>query len=442
MTLRLRLGLVFTGLVAVVLVASGAGLHLLLHASLRRDLDGSLQQAAGILTTLVENDENGPRLTQPGEPSPRLPQDLVAVLVAPSGTIFDALGSPPAGVAPGTPGLRTVGDWRVLAVPVSGVLLELMRSTAGISTDLRRFDRSFLLLLPVALLVAFGLALTLSGQALRPIDRLTRRALALAERHEWREELPEPRRRDEVWRLARATNVLLGALRGVIEAERTFTSNAAHELRTPLTVLRGRIEQAWERSTDAGARVALEKAMAANDRLLGLVQTLLLLARTDAGEGVEATPVDLRAAVGLVAGEARTALKPHHREIDVDLPPTPVIVRGNLESLCVALRNVVDNAGKFGGRGAVRIALAADDAGACVTIDDDGPGIPDADLERIFQRFHQADSRHRRHGSGLGLAIARQIVAAHGGTVHAENRPEGGARIVLSLPRGPDAEHA
>ena len=244
-----------------------------------------------------------------------------------------------------------------------------------------------------------------------------------------------------MWRLARATNVLLGALR-VIESERTLTCNPAHELRTPLTILRGRIEQAWERSTDVGARVALEKAMAANDRLLGLVQTLLLLARTDAGEGVEATPVDLRAAVGLVAGEARTALKPHHREIDVDLPPTPVIVRGNLESLCVALRNVVDNAGKFGGRGAVRIALAADDAGACVTIDDDGPGIPDADLERIFQRFHQADSRHRRHGSGLGLAITRQIVAAHGGTVHAENRPEGGARIVLSLPRGPDAEHA
>ena len=175
MTLRLRLTLFYTLLVALVLAVSGVGLHILLARGLYRSLDESLQQAASLLSGFMEQENGTPQLQPESEIAPQLSSDLVAVLVGANGQILDSLGRVPTPPPQIVPGLSTQAGWRVWSEPIQGATLLTLQDTRSIAESVRRFDFSFLVLAPLAVLLAFGLGYLFSGQALTPVRQMTGR---------------------------------------------------------------------------------------------------------------------------------------------------------------------------------------------------------------------------------------------------------------------------
>jgi two-component system, OmpR family, sensor kinase len=432
LTLRLRLTLFYTLLVAVVLAASGLGLHLLLRRNLYQSLDSSLREATNFLSTLTIDKEE-PLKLQNEEGAFQPPVDLVTLLFDSSGKLIDSLGRVPATLPPLEPGFSTWSEWRVYTEKVQDGTLLVMRDVKRVEESLQQFDSSFLLLSPLAVLLAFALGYLFAGRALNPVTSLTSAAYDLAQRRAWRETLPEPKQKDELWQLTKATNTLLGTLADVIETERRFTADAAHELRTPLTVLQGRLEQALERNRDTDITPLLNKSATALGELLTLVEKLLLLSKTEAGQGLTKESVDLKEVITKTSELFRGQFEQKGLAFNFKPPDAPVIIQGDPVALGLLVRNLLENAYKFTERGEVSVTLRQENQQITLTVEDTGVGIPVEALPHLFERFYQADVRHRRQGSGLGLALVQSIATWHGGSVVAENRSEGGSRFTVSL---------
>ena len=220
-----------------------------------------------------------------------------------------------------------------------------------------------------------------------------------------------------------------------LQRQREFTANASHELRTPLTVIRASVEDLRRNSRSRVADVgdALDDMDAEVRHLTALVDDMLLLARTDSGVvQVERMPMDLAD----VAVEAASTLSPlgDERGVGVVADPLPAPVLGDPLRLRQLVTILVDNAIRHSPSGssvAVRVRPAS--GAAYLWVEDQGHGMKPEDLPRLFERFWRADNAPVG-GTGLGLSIARWIVEQHGGTIGAENRPEGGARFWVRLP--------
>lgn len=435
MTLRLRLTLFYTFLVALILALTGVALHVFLFRSLLDGVDESLEEAANVVAAFVENEDGRLTLDDAEKVAEQFAGDLVALLYDSDGEVVVRLGKAPDGVPVFKSEYATWGAWRAQRLSLDGGSLTVLRELEDTREALRRFDFVYLTLAPLAALAAFALGYALAGRALRPVDRLTRAAYDLANRRAWRERLPEPKQRDELKRLARGTNELLAALEGVIENERRFTADAAHELRTPLTVLQGRLEQAKERARDKEVLPLLDKALGANRDLLNLIEKLLTLARTEAGQGL---PKE-RVALDEIAFDTVEALRPLFLDkalgLELRLPEEPVWVEGDRVSLGLLVRNLLENALKFTPEGEVVLELGRQGERASLSVSDSGPGIPEAALPHLFERFYQAEVAHRRKGSGLGLALVESVAQWHGGEVRAEHHAGGGARFEVLLPQ-------
>ena len=213
--------------------------------------------------------------------------------------------------------------------------------------------------------------------------------------------------------------------------ERRFVSDASHELRTPLTAIRGQLEvlAREERPSRADVERVTGVALTEMARIERLVSDLLTLARLDEGEPLR------RAAFAVepfLRGLARDAVGG-----TVGLGNVPAgTLRADPERLTQVIRNLLGNARRHAGpQGRVELSAAAEAGRLTIRVDDDGPGIPAAERELVFDRFHRSQTGRDRHsgGSGLGLAIAQSIVEAHGGRIWAEASPLGGARIALQL---------
>jgi two-component system, OmpR family, sensor kinase len=434
MTLRLRLTLFYTLLVAVILAASGGALHFLLRRNLYQSLDSSLRESANLLSVLADNETGVLKLSNE-EGKLQLPTDLTALLFDQNGVLLSSLGRVLATQPPLKLDISTWDKWRLYGEKVQGATLVVLRDVEGVEESLRQFDSSFLLLSPLAVLLAFVLGYALAGRALSPVTSLTKAAYDLAQRRAWRETLPEPKQKDELWQLAKATNTLLGTLASVIETERRFTADAAHELRTPLTVLQGRLEQALERNRDIDLAPLLNKSKTALEELLSLVEKLLLLARTEAEQGLTKEAVDLGEVVFKTSEMLRPRFEEKRLQLKLGLPDAPILVQGDCVALTVLVRNLLENAYKFTERGEVNLTLRQKNQQVILIVEDTGAGIPEEALPHLFERFYQADVRHRRQGSGLGLALVQSITSWHGGSVVAENRDVGGSRFIVSLPQ-------
>lgn len=233
--------------------------------------------------------------------------------------------------------------------------------------------------------------------------------------------------RDEVGRLGRAFDDMLGRLARSEEDQRRLVQDAGHELRTPLTSLRTNVSLLSRLGElTPRARAELIDDMADETReLTDLVNELVELA---AGHRDTEEPVDL--VLGeVVARAAALAGRRTGREIVVRSDTT--LVRGRPAALQRAVSNLLENAAKFDPEGSGRIEVVAD--GPRVEVRDRGPGIPDADLPRIFDRFYRAADARSLPGSGLGLAIVREVATAHGGTAFAHGRPGGGAVVGFTV---------
>ena len=228
-------------------------------------------------------------------------------------------------------------------------------------------------------------------------------------------------------------------LRRADQIRRDFVANVSHELRTPLTAIRGYVEALSEGDTTPDeSRRFLEIIARHADRMERLVKDLLRLARLDAGqETLELVACDTRTLIeGVVNDLARTAEQRGQR-IVAAVAPGGEKVRVDPAKLHDALRNLIANAINYAPeQTTIHVAATPVDGRIAIAVSDEGPGIPEKDLARVFERFYRVDKSRARDpgGTGLGLAIVRHLIELHGGSVRAENRPEGGARFVLTVP--------
>jgi two-component system, OmpR family, sensor kinase len=289
--------------------------------------------------------------------------------------------------------------------------------------------------LPVALLAPLLMMAVgwLINRSLAPVERM-RRQVAQRPADDL-SPLPDAGLPEEVLPLVHELNGLFGRVRQAFAAQQQFVADAAHELRSPLTALKLQA-QALRRSADQGSReAAIGRLNDGIERAIALVSQLLVLAREESEHGAARTQrVDLqdltRLAVGDVLPQARA------RAIDLGLATSGTVwVQGQPEALQVLLRNLLDNAVKYspdGGR--VDISLNGQDGSPCITVEDSGPGIPEAERERVFDRFYRV-AGSATTGSGLGLAIVKAIAQRHGASVRLDRSQRlGGLLIEVHFP--------
>ncbi len=245
----------------------------------------------------------------------------------------------------------------------------------------------------------------------------------------------------EVGQVGAALNRLLGHVEHAFDARhrseqqvRQFVADASHELRTPLTTIRGYAELSWRVTPADPQQLALAIAKVEADRMTSLVDDLLLLARLDAGRPLDLAPVDMTRLVIEAVGDGRL-LDQEHRWV-LDLPGSPVVVVGDEQRLHQVVTNLLNNARRHTPAGTtVTVGLTSQQGGARLAVHDDGPGISDPPVDKVFERFTRGDSSRTRAsgGAGLGLSLVHAIVTAHGGIVSVRSRP-GDTAFEIRLP--------
>ncbi|MFG2428134.1 ATP-binding protein [Streptomyces sp. NPDC048590] len=285
--------------------------------------------------------------------------------------------------------------------------------------------------LPVMLLVVAGVTWLVTRRALRPVEGIRRELAAITASEDLARRVPEPESRDEIARLARTTNETLAVLEESVGRQRRFVADASHELRSPIASLRTQLEVGAAHPELLDVPGAVEDTV----RLQALAADLLLLARLDAGERPGRTAVDLGALVREeVSQRVADRIPPQVSVAD----PGPFEVAGSRQQLARVIGNLLDNAERHAER-SVALSVRAERQAVIVEVTDDGTGVPEAERDRIFERFVRLDDARARDdgGAGLGLAIARDVAVRHGGTLAAGTAAGGGARFTLRLPAAP-----
>lgn len=445
-SLRARAAAAAALAMAAVLAAGGLWLYALLRANLIENTTGRTELAARKVAAQYDTGSlpAGGRLPAPEDGVDLvLVRDAAGAVVATSGDLKDTPELAELRLAPGEDMRSAVlpparpGAQRRVAVAVGapgppGAHDPHTVYAATVLGDVDDANRAVALglLAGAPPLVAFSAALAwwVTGHALRPVTAI-RTGLAAVTASALDRRVPDPGGADEIAELARTVNATLDRLERSDALQRQFTADASHELRNPLAAVHTRLEVAL-REPD---RESVAAALADTERLQRIAADLLLLARLDGGPAPRSEPVDL----ALLAAED-AARRPDPRvPLRLDAR-APVPAAGDPARLERALANLVDNALRYARTGVV-VRASAEDGWALLEVTDDGPGIPEADRDRVFERFVRLDADRGRAGggTGLGLAIAREIARAHGGDVRALPAPAGGARLVLRVPGRP-----
>jgi len=246
---------------------------------------------------------------------------------------------------------------------------------------------------------------------------------------------------DELDQLIATQNDLLDRIERHVLQLRQFTADASHELRTPLTALRGATEVAISQErTAAELRHVLIEHLADFERLQRIAEDLLLLSRLDTGEDVcRKASMNLAEAVRASADLYRPVAEERSIDLTVDTPATLQVI-GDSDRLRQVVNNLLDNAVKFTRpSGRISLSLAREADTARITLADNGIGLSEADLPRVFDRFYCADGARNSNGatgSGLGLPICKSIVHAHGGCIELSSIPNVGTTAIVTLPAG------
>ncbi|TIC82890.1 HAMP domain-containing sensor histidine kinase [Nocardioides sp. GY 10127] len=354
------------------------------------------------------------------------------------------IGDPEYAVATGdsTESLRSITSedgehYRVVAVPVpnqDGEALVLAQSLSSQETVLANLGVVTLVLGLAGVLVAALAGFGVARSGLRPVRRFTAGVEEIGRTQ--RLEPLDIEGDDEIARLGVSFNQMLGALSSSRERQKRLVADAGHELRTPLTSLRTNIELLAQARSDEVAlppeavQEVFDDVRAQVEELSTLVGDLVELARDEElGSVMELVDVAevVEHALGRVRRRAPGAVFETHL--------ASWWMRGEPGTLERAVTNLLDNAAKWSpAEGRIVVTLAD----GVLVVDDEGPGIPDADLPHVFERFYRADESRTMPGSGLGLSIVAQAAERHAGAVHAERSPMGGARLVLQLPGQPE----
>jgi signal transduction histidine kinase len=283
--------------------------------------------------------------------------------------------------------------------------------------------------LPALLVIVAVTTWFVVGRALAPVERIRQEVdeISAAQLHR---RVPQPAANDEIGRLAATMNRMLARLESARNSQRRFVSDASHELRSPITTIRQHAEVALAHPDQMTAQELADVVLAEQQRMQRLVEDLLLLTRADEHVPFTRVPVDLD---DLAFEEGRRLRSATSAQVDTS-GVNAARVQGDADALRRVLRNLGENAARHASS-RVAISLEVRGRDGVLTVDDDGPGIPESERERVLGRFVRLDEARSRDvgGSGLGLSIVDEVVRAHGGTLEISQSPHGGARFQVTL---------
>lgn len=437
-SLRTRLVLLGVGGLTLGLAAGGAVLVAVLGVTLQRSADAEATQTGRDVARLVEQDALP-------KPVPVVGEQLVQVIDGQGRVLSASVGADRL-----TPMLREAelarvrdgerlfiegdrigvrGPVRVVAVPAAGSTVVVAKPMADLRHSLDRMRVVLLVAFPLLLAALAAVAWRVVGATLRPVEALRAGAAEISAAGR-PAKLPVPDSHDEIYRLATTLNDMLDRLDAARARQRAFVADAAHELRSPLANMRTQLEVAQHLGDRTDWPQVATDLLADTQRLSRLVDDLLLLARADDARARDRAvePVEL-------GGLLRAVAERYPPELVSVADAEPAWTEGEPEALRRAVANLVDNAVRHAA-GRVELAVAPEGPQHLLTVTDDGPGIPAADRERVFNRFTRLDDARARDagGAGLGLAIVRELVRRHGGTVRLVEADGGGCRAEVRLP--------
>jgi two-component system heavy metal sensor histidine kinase CusS len=277
------------------------------------------------------------------------------------------------------------------------------------------------------------IAISVTRRALRPLAQMTSSVERVGPTH-FSERVPPAQWPSELRPLAIAFDDMLDRLEDSFTRLSQFSADLAHELRTPLANILGEAQVGLTRQRSAEEyRETIESVAAECERLSGIVDNLLFLARAEAADRqIERAWFDARAAVETVAAYYQTIAEDRHVNLSCtgqgQVFADPLLFRR-------ALSNVVENALRFTpNEGTINISIAQNESHTEISIRDNGPGIAPEHLPRVFDRFYRADPSRSPSGAGLGLALVKSIVDLHGGSAKIDNQIDGGTKVVLTFP--------
>ncbi len=435
---------VLATLVAVIAVGiSAVALLVVLRHSLERAGDDAAKTRVQDLAALATSGTLPALLTVPND------EDIAQVVDASGAVLAGSTGHTgrgiatfaPEGTAPVVRMVRDVPDdnelidfrvWAKRAQTRDGpVTVYIGTSLDSVNETIATVRRVLLLILPPLLALLAVASWVLVGRALRPVEAIRAEVADISGRALDRR-VPVPPNRDEIGRLASTMNEMLDRLQAASERQRKFVADASHELQSPIAALRTQLEVAIAQPATTDWAATSSDLLAEGRHMERLVRDLLFLARSDGEESVRRIePVDLDDIVLEEATRLRSSARVGVDASGVSAAP----LSGNRDELTRLVRNLLENA-EHHAESRVRIRLSAEGREIILVVEDDGPGVPPAERERLFQRFTRLDEARSRHngGTGLGLAIVKEITERHGGAVCVEDAAPG-ARFAVRLPQ-------
>jgi len=450
---RWRLAAVSSGLTLVILLLFGGAIGQIATQRIRDDFNGEVRSAVQILAgefrvvygPFGSEAQRGPQLD-----AFVLPDDASARVFDVNGNLLkqstgsQALGPPKAGIS-------DYGEMRVATEKITaenGTTTGYVQYGRSLDRVNDTVDRVWLLIIGGIIggtLLASLAGVAIAGRAMRPIASLTATAREIATTRDPSRRMPAPADDDEVGELALTLEQMLRSLdaaraerEGAMQKQREFVADASHELRTPLTSVLANLELLQASLGGPGQsedREIVDSALRSSRRMSRLVSDLLLLARADAGRLDKHRRCDLAEVAGDAAAEAAPLLGERSLTLDNE---RPLRVEGSRDELHRMVLNLLDNAAHHTPAGTrIELSLRAEGGDAVVEVADDGPGIPAAMREQIFDRFVRGEGPADTAGgtgTGLGLAIVSAVAASHGGAVEATESDLGGALFRARIP--------
>ncbi|MCK5633944.1 MAG: HAMP domain-containing protein [Anaerolineales bacterium] len=453
MTLRARLTLWYTAVLAVVLILFGSIVYISLSFNLTNQIENTLDRTADdILITLADGIPEDLALTLRALD---LTSNVSVQILQEDGEIVWQSGNTPTVDRAFDPENLSMDEnvfssrdilgvnYRILTVPVvstpgNAVLGYLQLGTSLATVNL--VTQTLLIMLLVgeflALIVAAIIGYLVAGAALSPLDEVTQTAIQITNTDDLSRRIPFfGRPNDEVGRLIQAFNATMERLEGLFKTQKRFLADVSHELRTPLTAIRGNVDLI--RQFGVADEESLDAISSEVDRLTRLVRDLLLLAQAETGKlPLSRDPVELDTLMLEVFQQAKVLAG---ERINVRIGnEDQARVEGDRDRLKQVLLNVVANALEHAPDGSeVRLGLKCEGRWAQLSVADEGSGIPEDELSRIFERFYRRDpsrNRNKGAGAGLGLSIAYWIARHHGGDIKVKSSVGEGTTFVISIP--------
>jgi signal transduction histidine kinase len=471
MSIRLRFTLLYTLILALTLAIFGIALYTIQAQDTLNSLKQDLRLGANRLAEAALKTESRPAPPEPeGEPHPPIPFDEFSseqafqafpereigrvldengdLVASPFGRQEDALPLSDEGLQ----AVQDQGDWWETAlvseeqmliysrpVIVDGqvvYIVQVARSLTERDRTLQSLGTTLLLAGSFMIVLAFGIGWVLSGITLSPIQRITQTAQTIGDQRDFTRRVDYTGPPDEVGQLASTFNAMLARLQDAfhkvehsLQMQRDFVANVSHELRTPLTTLRGNLGLLRRNPPAPPEEQAdiLADMVDESDRLIRLVNDLLLLARTDAGRSLARESLEIRPVLEETVRQARQL--DANRQITLDVKPD-ISIRGDRDAFKQVMLILLDNALKHSD-GEIHVKASRNGGQVGVCVQDHGPGIPSDKLERVFDRFYRGEDRSTIPGFGLGLPIAKVLVDGMGGKIRIESTLGQGSSVIL-----------